>query len=228
MSFVLFKQASPQLAKVLLPILLVAETSSFLATSNLPSVGLFLNACSATIESIASALALSILFRVRFPNSPFKISLGAFVLFAITEAYISIVIVLGLLLFIFPGVVAIASTFLAPAFALIERQNPFEAIASSTDCAKGNLAAILVSFLTFMFVALLLGAIVSLLPQSIIFVANIGTSFIGLYLYSLIVVVFEQLHPNNTLQQTDDQLHYRCLLSSNVPERPLPKSGYGS
>lgn len=208
MSFVLFKKASPQLARVLLPVLFVGETTSFLATSKFQSVELFLNASSAVIASVASALALSILFRVRFPDSLFKISLGAFVLFVIAEAYISIVIVLGLLLFIFPGALALASTFLAPVFALTERQNPFEAIASSTDCTKGNLPPILGSFLTFMFVALLIGSLVSLLPQPILFVANIGISFIGLFLYSLIVVVFEQLYPNHMLQQTDGQL--RC------------------
>ena len=138
-------------------------------------------------------------------------------LFLLAEAYVSVAFALGLLLLVLPGLLILAATFLAPAFALVYRQGPISAVASSTEYTKGNLLPICLSVLAFTAATTVPALLVDYLPQPILFVANLALAFAGLYLYAMVVVVFGHLHPNPAVEGTAEKL---CF---SVPSgRPSP------
>ena len=192
----LYKRALPLLAKTTLPLLTLAEVINLFADSGSESASFVATAAYWLAGLLASAWALSVFFRTAFPGTSATVTLASFVLFLLADAYASVAFGLGLLFLVLPGLVVLSATFLAPALALVYRQGPISAVASSTEYTKGNLLPICVSVLVFTAATILLAVLVDYLPQPILFVANLALAFAGLYQYAMVVVVFERVHPN--------------------------------
>lgn len=184
------------LAKTTLPLLTLAEVINLFADSSSQSASFVATSAYWLADQLASAWALSVLFRTSFPGASVTVTLASFVLFLLAEAYVSVAFGLGLFLLILPGLVVLSATFLAPALAIVYRQSPISAVAASTEYTKGNLLPICLSVLVFTAAVTIPALLVDYLPQPILFVANLALAFAGLYQYAMVVVVFERLHPN--------------------------------
>jgi uncharacterized membrane protein len=192
----LYKRALPLLARTTLPLLTLAEVIDLFADSGSESASFVATAAYWLVGLLASARALSVFFRTAFPGASATVTLASFVLFLLAEAYVSVAFGLGLLLLVLPGLVVLSATFLAPALALVYRLGPISAVASSTEYTKGNLLPICLAVLVFAAGTTVASLLVDYLPQPVLFVANLALAFAGLYLYAMVVVVFEQLHHN--------------------------------
>jgi hypothetical protein len=196
-AFALYKRALPLLAKTTLPLLALAEVTNLFGDPSSESTSFVATVAYWLVSPLASAWALSVFFRTEFPGTSATLTPASFVLFLLAEAYVSVALGLGLLLLVLPGLVVLSATFLAPALALVYCQGPVSAVASSTEYTKGNLLPICLAILVFVIATTVPSLVLDYLPQPVLFVAKLALAFAGLYLYAMVVVVFERLHPKD-------------------------------
>ena len=126
-----------------------------------------------------------------------------FLLFALVYGYLSLTTSLSALLLVLPALFVLATTLLAPAFAITENQGPIEAIVSSVSCVKGNITRFTI-FAVVVWLALVVGAILvalamqrfELKSQVLEFFASVTFGYLSLYFYAVVAVLFHRLHPN--------------------------------
>jgi hypothetical protein len=202
-AFALYREALPALARRVLPVLAIAESIDLLPWPDHPLVLLMASFISWLALTWAHAIGLGVMLRLHVPNIVASVGATSLALFALVDAYVWLTVSVSLLFFVFPGIVIAAATILAPVFALEKHQGPFEAVASSTDCAKGNLIpiakAMLAVWVSLIIASSLLGAGVWLAgPASapIAYTGSVLLAFAGLFHYSLVVVLFSRLYPS--------------------------------
>jgi len=80
---------------------------------------------------------LRALFKQRSTN--IKVSTGKVLIYIFASIYIGVATMLGLMLFIIPGLIIMAASFFVPIFVLKDGQGPIEAVASSASLLRGNI-----------------------------------------------------------------------------------------
>lgn len=194
-AYVLFRTALPSVfwRVLLLLALAVLVSPDSEETGATGSVLLFL--LSDVIDSIAGGVALAAMLRVHVPEIEVRLDVRSFVALIATKIYLSLIIGLAALLFVFPAFWVAAATFFAPIYAFAYRQSPVAAVSSSATLAKGWLRPLMLLALfcaVFMVTEIGVGYFI---PESLEFLGSLVFSFFWLYSYALVTVAFARLRP---------------------------------
>ncbi len=205
-AFSLFRSALPRLASNVLPLIVVGELLSYSAESFRSLTSLALEGVSWLVLAWAAASSLWLMLQLRRSVALAPLSFAQFALFTLVFGYVTVATTLGLLLFIVPALFVMATTMLAPAFAITRNQGPFESVASSAISVNGNILRVAVmvtliwlALLVVGVVAVVVSQIVGLASRPIAFVGSVALGFCSLYFYAVVVVMFDRLHPNPSI-----------------------------
>ena len=199
----LYREALPLFTRRVLPLVILAEAIDAFDFSTHSPYFILAGLASWVLMAFANAHGLRLMLQARHMSSGGPLTVVTFVLFMALSGYIMVATALAAFLLLVPAFTVIAATALSPVFVLDQQQGPFEAIASSAECTKGNLfriACIIVLFwlaLIAAFIAIAIAAdLAGPLSRPIVFVASVAMAFLGFFHYAVVVVLFEHFHPN--------------------------------
>jgi hypothetical protein len=208
-AFSLYREALPLLVRRALPVIAVADTIDLLPESDNPLIFLLLMLASSLALAWASACSLRTMLWLRTLGTVSSLNTVSFILFALVLGYVTLAASVGFLLLVVPALIFTSAAVLAPVFALEHHQGPFEAVASSTDRAKGNLLPItgvlLLTWLALAFAGAFLTIAASFTGAAAValnYVASVAVGFAGLFDYAIVVVLLERLSPDPFIQES--------------------------
>lgn len=189
----LYKQALPGF---LVPALVLFIASAALFTFVEGNTALLL-ILSMLIDAVAIAFVFASLLRCQNPSLMVSLSAPQMFHFLCAYVYTTILVGLGLVLLIIPGLWAAMATLLAPIFVLAKGQSGVEAIASSSRAMKGSMLA---SFWTLLIVSLpimLAEYIISASDEdALVFLTALLQSAAGTFATAVTVTIFAEIHPD--------------------------------
>lgn len=150
------------------------------------------------ISTVAAAFVYAGLLRCQYPSLSVRLSAQSMLHFIIAYVVVIILMGLGLVLLIIPGLWIAMATLLVPIFVLAKGQSALDAIASSSRAMKGSMLA---SFCTLVIVSLpvILGEyMISTCEQDgMVFVISLLQSVTTTFVSAVIVVIFAEIHPDH-------------------------------
>lgn len=199
-SMVTIRRAVPLYLKAL-PGFLVPALGLFAASSALIAFAdghtAVLLALGLLIDVVAAAFVFSSLLNSLSPSLSVQLSAQKMLHFLIANVVVIILMGLGLVLLIIPGLWIAMTTLLVPIFVLAKGQSTLEAIASSSRAMKGSMLA---SFCTLVIVSLpvILGEyMISTCEQDgMVFVTSLLQSITTTFVSAVIVMIFAEIHPD--------------------------------
>jgi len=157
-----------------------------------------------TLQALVTLSGIKFLYKQR--ETTLEISIEKIAIYLFAALYVGIVTTLGLVIFIIPGIIIMAVTFLMPIFILKDGQGPIESVASSAALVKDYLVQIT---LLLCGIWLIVGIIEYLATTALHFtpipsilangIAAALSLVIGLYSLTLMIAIYSQLSVEPTL-----------------------------
>ena len=200
----LYRQALPGF---LVPVLVLSIASAALTTFVEENTALLL-ILTMLINAVAIACVFASLLRCQNPSLTVSLSAPRMFHFLFTYVYTTILVGLGLVLLIIPGLWVAMATLLTPIFVLAKGQSGMEAIASSSRAMKGSMLA---SFWTLVIVSLpimLAEYVMSASDEDVlVFLTALLESASWTFITAVTVTIFGEINPdgatdNNPLADT--------------------------
>ena len=88
------------------------------------------------LQTMLTFAGLRVLFKVK--NEEVEVTSSKIIIYFIAAIYIGVATMLGMMLFIVPGIIIMAASFFVPIYILQENQGPIEAVASSASLLQGK------------------------------------------------------------------------------------------
>jgi hypothetical protein len=115
----------------------------------IPTDGYALNTAGSLANTVLHAMVLFSGLQVLFARrgEPLVVTTRIVVTYLVASTYIGLAIVIGLFLFVIPGLIVMAVTYLTPIYILKHAQGPIEAVASSASAMRDCILPVMALFL---------------------------------------------------------------------------------